>query len=66
MYILNPKNIPKNRMYVCNGLIANWLITNAKLPLMARNGRDFMFAKSDKLDESIKKLPFWMKVAIKF
>ena len=66
MYILNPKNIPKNRMYVCNGLIANWLITNAKLPLMARNGRDFMFAKTEVLEGALKKIPWWMKVPVKF
>ena len=66
MYILNPKNIPKNRMYICNGLIANWLVTNSKVPLMARNGRDFIFAKTDALEESLKRVPWWMKVAVKF
>jgi hypothetical protein len=53
-------------MYVCNGLIANWLITNAKLPLMARNGRDFMFAKTEALEGVLKKIPWWMKVPVKF
>jgi hypothetical protein len=33
---------------------------------MARNGRDFIFAKTDALEESLKRVPWWMKVTVKF
>ena len=66
MYVINPKIIPKNRTFSCGGVIANWLIYTANIPLLSRNGREFIFAKTDALSKVLNDMPFWMKVMRKF
>jgi hypothetical protein len=62
MYVLNSDSIPKDRIYWCNGIIANWLIYFKHFPLLTKKGRIFGFAKTILLEDEIKKLPFYLKV----
>jgi hypothetical protein len=66
MYIVNPKKLKKETIYWCNGLTANWLIYEHHFPLLCKEERCFGFAKTEKLEEVLKELPFWLKITKKF
>jgi hypothetical protein len=66
MYITNPEVVSEDKIYWCNGVISEWLIFQKHLPLLSKKGRCFGFAKTEKLAEALKDLPFWLKIAKKF
>jgi hypothetical protein len=61
MYVVNPEDV--GRLYLCNGLIATYLMYDCKIPLYGRSwDKGFYFAKTKELKDALKKLPFWMRV----
>lgn len=62
MYITNPDELAGDKIYWCNGLIAEWLIFEKHFPLLCRQGRLSGFAKTKELEEILKSLPFWLRV----
>ena len=62
MYILNPDALSQDKIYYCNGIIANWLIYTKHLPLLCKKDRKFGFAITNSLKEAILELPFWLKI----
>jgi hypothetical protein len=62
--ITNPEIIIEK--YKCNKWVKNYLI-RCQIPLMSfdRNG-NFYFAKTDKLEESLKKMPLDVRILSKF
>jgi hypothetical protein len=65
MYILNSKELPREKIYWCNGLLSNWLLERG-FPLFCRDGRKFGFARTDVLEEALKNIPFWLKISLMF
>ena len=66
MYITNPENIPKSAIPV-NGLIANYLMNEKKVPLLSKKKFDsgetiYYFADTFTVNLHLKELPFWMKL----
>jgi hypothetical protein len=62
MYIVNPETIPKDKKYACNNLVAKFLIYQKNIPLFAREGKTWYFARTEILREALKELPFWLKI----
>jgi len=46
--------------------MASWLINQKSFPLLSRDGKDWIFAKTEVLEEIVKFAPFWLKVKCKF
>jgi len=65
MYIVNPAVIPKGKKHPCNKRVADFLIYKKQLPLLARVGEVWYFAKTEALEEALKALPFWLKLVEK-
>jgi hypothetical protein len=68
MYIINATEIlPESKIYRCKSrLIAEYLIYQKSIPLLSKNGKDWIFTRNDVLEEVLKNLPFWLKVTCKF
>ena len=62
MYLMNPEVIPKEKIFYCNGILANYLIYTCNFPLFAKKGREYGFARTEALEEILEKLPFWLRV----
>jgi len=63
MYVVNIEDYPKEALYFCNGIIANYLITNAKLPLLGKTKEGkFAFSKTENLEKALKAMPFRYKM----
>ena len=60
MFITNIDAIP-NDAYECSRQLGEYLV-NKDLPILAINGNHYYFAKTDKLNELLAKMPFWMKM----
>jgi len=68
MYVTNLEDsIDESKLYHCSGVVANYLIYTANIPLFGRaKAGGYLFAKTKKLEEAIKTLPFWMKLFSNF
>jgi len=66
MYITNPEEFGKEKVYWCNKILGEYLIYKIHLPLLCKDGNNFGFAKTQSLEEVLEKLPFWLKVAKRF
>lgn len=63
MYIVNPNLLNQEKLYVCNGIIANWLMTQKSIPLLSKtDSGEFIFAKTDLLKEVLQELPFYLNI----
>jgi hypothetical protein len=62
VYITNPDKLPQDKIYWCNGIVAEWLIYEKHFPLLSKDGRRFGFAKTEKLENVLKDLPIWLRV----
>jgi hypothetical protein len=62
MYILNSEVLSEDKIYWCNGIIANFLIYSKHIPLLTKKGRMFGFVQTKLLEDAIGELPFYMKV----
>lgn len=69
MYIVNlpDSDIPDEKIFKTNGVIASWLIETCKIPLLGRgkNG-EYCFMKTDALINYLMIIPFWFDVTGKF
>ena len=65
MYIVNPEKLDKDTVYICKKAEASWLVLTKRLPLLARKGDDWYFAKSERLTEALKEVPLHIKIARK-
>ena len=63
MYIINSDNLPPERLYKTNGVIANWLMTQKSMPLLSRENGSFIFADTELLREVLKDLPFYLRIS---
>ena len=63
MYVLNSDAIPKDKIYFCNGLIAEFLLYQKHLPLLCKKERMFGFAITENLEKAIKDIPWWLKIS---
>ncbi len=64
MYVVNPENYPQEKIYSCNGVVANWLITEKHFPLFGKSPMgEFCFVKTDVLIEVLETLPFYLKLS---
>jgi hypothetical protein len=62
MYITKPETVGEDRVYWCNGLVSEWLIYEKHFPLLTKKGNSYGFSKTKILEDTIEKLPFWLKV----
>jgi hypothetical protein len=65
MYVTNPQAIDKSKLYVCNGIIANYLIYEKHLPLFSHDKSDgkWYFAKTELLNKAIEEMPFYYNLS---
>ena len=61
MYITNPQVLDQSKIFKCRKPIADWLISNCKLPILSIKGKEFYFSLTPELTSSLAKLPFWLK-----
>ncbi len=68
MYITNPEIIPESHKYKTNNKkISDWLQINQHIPLLSQDkSGNYIFAKTDNLEEALTKIPFWLKLYSKF
>jgi hypothetical protein len=65
MYIKNIENFGKDKLFSCKKPLAIWLEKN-NIPLLAKDGNVYYFAKTDSLTEALKNVPFWISISKKF
>jgi hypothetical protein len=65
MYIKNIENFGKDKLFSCKKQLAIWLQEKHKIPLLAKDGNVYYFAKTEALAEALKKLPLPMKLFMK-
>lgn len=65
MYLTNVEAIDKNKLYECNGIIANYLIYERHLPLFSRDKSEgkWLFVKTDALLKAIEEMPFYFNLS---
>lgn len=66
MFIRNPEVIPTEKQFRCNGLVAKYLIYEAHLSLLAKDGREYIFYKNQRLLDEVEKMPFYLKIGLIF
>jgi len=63
MYIVNTDSLPQDKLYKCNGIIANWLMKEKSVPLLGKSKTgEYVFSKTELLDEVLKNLPFYFNI----
>jgi hypothetical protein len=69
MYIVNLEEmgLSEDRIFKCNGVIANYLIETCGVPALGEmeNGTH-VFMKTELLDKCLEMMPFYYKIYIKF
>jgi hypothetical protein len=63
VYVINGKEWGEEKIYKCNGLIANWLIYEKNIPLFSQDKKFYYFARTKTLEEALKDLPFYYNIA---
>ncbi len=61
MLIKNIESIPESHKYKTNRIISDWLQRQG-LPLFGVDENFYYYAKTEKLEEILKKIPFWLKI----
>lgn len=63
MYVTNPENYDKTKLYECNGVVAEYLIAN-HISLFSRSVEQgiWYFAKTEKLQKALDEMPFWFNI----
>lgn len=63
MYIINVDELPPEKLYKCNGLIANWLMKEKNFPLLGKSkDGSFVFSKTELLLEVLEGIPFYLNI----
>jgi hypothetical protein len=60
--IINPEIIENK--YKCRRLIANYLVQECNIPILGFDEKYFYFAKTDRLMESLERMPFALKLLL--
>ncbi len=62
VYVVNIDKIPKEKLYICNEKIANYLQKDCGVPLFG-NTEDggYVFSRTDELYLALEKMPFWLR-----
>lgn len=65
MYVTNVDKIDPEKVYECNGVIAEYLIYQKHISLLSRNQKlgKWYFAKTDNLEKALEEMPFWLNIA---
>ena len=63
MYITNVDTLDQSKLYKCNGIIAGWLMKEKSVPLLGKSKTgEFVFSKTELLDEILNSLPFYFNI----
>jgi hypothetical protein len=64
VYVINGKDWGEDKVYKCNGLIANWLIYEKNIPLFSqdKSTNSYYFARTKALAEALEDLPFYYNI----
>jgi len=65
MYITNPTDEQIKKWYGCIKIVADYLIYNWKLSLLARKGIYYYFANTEDLKIALDKMPLGLKILAK-
>lgn len=58
--IINPASIDEK--YECGRIIMEYLVYRCNIPILGFEGDRFYFAKTHKLEDSLKRMPFYLKI----
>lgn len=63
--ITNPEVIPRSHVITVNGVVANYLMNEKKVPLLGKNQykSEFYFAKTFEVELFMKEMPFYLKLS---
>ncbi len=61
MFIRNIKDLNVEKHYICNKTIGNYLVKNG-IPLLSRIDDKMVFVKTNKLQEVLNSMPFYIKL----
>lgn len=64
MYITNIEKIDKDKIFVCNKIIGNYLILKG-FPLLSQNNKQMFFSYNEDLNHEINNMPYYLKIFIK-
>lgn len=64
MFISNFKSVDTIKYYTCNNVIGKYL-TKRGIPLLSRVDNKMIFVKTNKLQEALDKMPFYLKIFAK-
>jgi len=64
MYVVNIKDIDKNKLYKCKKSLGEWLIYKKSMSPFGRSDDDkyFYFARTKNLEKALKEIPFLLRV----
>ena len=62
--LVNPCVIEKK--FKCNKIFANYLENELHFPLLGIEGKHYYFTDNELLQERLKTIPLWLKIARKF
>lgn len=62
--LINPETIPKNKRISVNGVVANYLMNEKKIPLLGKSqdGKEFFFIDTYEIQMFLQAMPFWYKL----
>lgn len=63
MFIVNVDDLPQEKLFKTNGIIANWLMKEKNFPLLGKSkDGSFVFSKTELLLEVLEKIPFYLNI----
>lgn len=64
MFISNYKDIKNTNLFCCNKIVGKYLIKKG-IPLLSRGDIYMVFANTEKLRDTVKHMPFYLRIFIK-
>jgi len=49
--------------YKCNKIMADYLVYDKHFPVLGLDGKDYYFSDTPLLQESLRNIPLWLKIA---
>lgn len=63
MYIINVDDLPQDKLFKCNGVVAKWLMKEKNFPLLGKSkDGSFVFSKTELLLEVLERIPFYIDI----
>ena len=63
MFIINVDDLPQEKIYKCNGIMANWLMKEKNFPLLGKSkDGSFVFSRTELLEEVLFTIPFYLSI----